>query len=182
MEQHHSQPLLQNINVVPVGKSFLSRFSNRDYQAGIKEKVFFCPGFGNQGKKGLCSRLVPLTGNKGATSADVADTPFDPITDRDQRSFFNIFPFPSFPFHSVFSFQLKKKRKSYKLSVTIFTKRIIQSSFFMWEIIQASLVSHKLIIKKTALSQCHKHTVTTTIPQRIRKPDYLPSAVQVPPS
>ena len=70
-------PIVQKINVVPVGKPFCPGFPTGTTRPGQKGRAF-CPGSDNRDKKDICSRLVPLTGNKGATSADVADTPFDP--------------------------------------------------------------------------------------------------------
>ena len=46
-------PIVQKINVVAVGKPFLSQFSNRDYQAGTKGKDYQA---GTKGK-GLLSRV-----------------------------------------------------------------------------------------------------------------------------
>ena len=51
------QSLLQNIKFVPVGKPLLSRFPNRDRQAGI------CPGSGNRDKN---DPFVPV----GVTNRD----------------------------------------------------------------------------------------------------------------
>ena len=57
--------LLQNRWFVPVGKPFLSRFPNRERQAGTKSI--------------LLSRVVTPTGTKGATSATWLAHPFVPV-------------------------------------------------------------------------------------------------------
>ena len=85
-------PLLQNINVIPVEKLFLSRFPNQKRQAGTKG-VPFCPGSGNRDKK-----------HPGAASATCLAQLFVPVgnTNRDKRSIF----FPVSLFSILFLFQL----------------------------------------------------------------------------
>ena len=90
------QSLLQNIEFVPVGKPLLSRFPNRDRQAGI------CPGSGNRDKKYPFVAPAP-TGTKGTASATGLAHPFVAVgvTNRDKRS---IFFQSSFLFHFNYTF------------------------------------------------------------------------------
>ena len=69
--------LLQNIKFVLVGKPLLSRFPNRERQAGTKG-VPFCPGSGNRDKKHPFVSVSNTNRDKRCCQRHVPGTPFCP--------------------------------------------------------------------------------------------------------